>query len=141
MIDRPRWLLLSILLLSPSLALAQPSAEGESRATIDTGCTGGVTGGGNGVALAATGHFVAWTQPTAGAPRDQTDLGVDKALVVELIAALEGINFSTIEFDVRGNMTCSLTFGGHTVAWPTGNAEIPGAVVELHERLMEIARD
>ena len=137
---RSHWFPLSVLMLLPSIATAQPPSAVGAWATLDTGCNGGFTGGGNGVSLAANGHFIAWTQPTAGAPRDQTDLGIDKAIAVALTAALEDISFSNIEFDERGNMTCSLTFRDHTVTWPIGNVEVPAAVVEIHERLMGVAR-
>lgn len=139
---RPRWTFISaVFVLSTGSVSAQPSDSTDVSAIVETNCTGGVTGGGNGVALHTNGHFVAWTQITAGAPRTETDLGIDKPAAVELTADLNAIDFATIVLNQRGNMTCSLTFRGNTVTWPIGDTEVPATVVEIHERLMGIGRE
>jgi hypothetical protein len=88
--------------------------------------------------LTNQGQFVAWTQATAGAPREQRDLGIDKVAATELLAELDAIGFVTIEINQPSNMTCSITFEGHTVAWPFGQADVPEAVLTIHERMMRM---
>jgi hypothetical protein len=128
------WLFLPLMLVVSGQAVGQ-SIEPPR---VDTGCRGGFTGGGDGVSLTNQGQFVAWTQATAGSPREQRDLDIDKVAATELLAELDAIGFVTIEINQPSNMTCSITFEGHTVAWPLGQADVPEAVLAIHERLMRM---
>ena len=94
---------------------------------LSTGCSGGVTGGGSGTFVTASGHFYRYShrgpQPNA---RQVTFLHRDSARAAVLVQAAEREGITTIKFSQPSNMTCSLSLdrGGtsHEVEWPIGTS-------------------
>ena len=95
---------------------------------LETGCIGGVTGGGSGTLLTSTGDFYRdqTGSPAPNARRDLTLLGRDSARASALVQAAEREGITRIKFIQPSNMTCGLSLyrGGTTyrVAWPSGTA-------------------
>lgn len=109
--------------------------------TLKGGCSGGVTGGGNGVAVTGRGEILRWAQATATHSVEFTVVRTDSAAVADLFAEAQRIGFRSIDYRKPFNMTCFLTLtdsaGVHTVAWPAG--EVPPAVRELSRQLNALA--
>jgi len=115
---------------------ASPAPHAAAMA-VTASCGGGVTGASQGVTITAEDHVVRWRQPTAQAERTMTDLGEDAAFAADIRRQLEAMDFANIELNEPGNMTCALTAGDHTLAWPQGGANAPTAVVAIHQRVFE----
>ena len=108
---------------------------GASAEPVRAGCQGGFTGGGNGVRIDGDDHVILWSKQTFAAAVEETDTGPDPTLAAEARQRLDAADFTTIAFDEPGNMTCFVTYRGHTVAWPIGDARAPAEVVAVHGRL------
>ena len=95
---------------------------------LETGCSGGITGGGSGTFVTATGHFYRYERggPAPNAKRELTLLRRDSAAAVELVQTAEREGITRIKYSEPSNMTCylSLDRGGtsYEVAWPIGTS-------------------
>jgi hypothetical protein len=109
--------------------------------TLSGGCTGGVTGGGGGVAVTGRGEILKWSQDVATVPVEFTAVRTDSAAVAAIFAEAERIGFRTIVHRRPFNVTCFLALadsaGRHSVAWPMG--DVPPVVRELNRRLHALA--
>lgn len=158
---RCRWALALGMITMCALAACQGAgaARGEQRQTLgsaddaampqaglaDTlkgGCSGGVTGGGGGVAVTGSGEVLEWKQTLATQPTAFTTVRIDSAAAAEVFAEVERTRFRSVVHVNPSNVTCFLTLtdslGKHTVAWPMGDA--PAAVRELDRRLHSLVR-
>jgi hypothetical protein len=108
--------------------------------TLVSGCSGGVSGGGGGVAVTRAGEVLRWSTDGPGPPARVTLVRVDSALTEELFRELERIRFRSIRHHEPSNMTCFLYLrsehGAHEVAWPWGHA--PRMVRPVFERLQSL---
>ncbi|MGD9507035.1 MAG: hypothetical protein AB7X49_00550 [Geminicoccaceae bacterium] len=103
---------------------------------VDTGCTGGITGGGNGVSVLENNQILRWSQMTAAQDRVELDLGPNPELAAQVRDELDRVDFQNIAFDQPGNMTCFVVYDGNAVVWEVGNAQVPQEVLAVHEVLM-----
>ena len=107
---------------------------------LSTGCSGGVTGGGSGTFITASGRFYRYSQkgPQPN-ERQVTFLHQDSTRAAALVQAAERAGITTIQFSEPSNMTCvlSLERGGrlHEVAWAIGTSPTP------IRTLVEVAKD
>lgn len=103
---------------------------------IEASCAGGFTGGGRGVTITDDHRVIAWRRASFRPPREETDHGANEALSREVRRELEAMDFASISYHQPGNMTCSLSAGGNSVAWPIGARDTPAPVIALHQRIM-----
>ena len=133
--------LLAVALLGGPSALASEDTQKES---LSWGCSGGFTGGGDGVVVHRDGEIHRWSRPTYRDPVEQSFVRSDGAATRDLFAELERISFTGIHYNKVGNMTCSVTLrrdgSTHIVAWPIGDPAAPSEVVALASRMKQIAR-
>jgi hypothetical protein len=93
---------------------------------LETGCAGGVTGGGNGALVTRNGRFFTWSQPgPRAAERTLTLVRTDSVRAATLFRLAKAGGIQRIAFSEPANMTCFLSWiqtGGtaHSVAWPYG---------------------
>ena len=127
----------ALALLSACTAAPEPAPPPISGVAVTASCGGGVTGGSQGVTITAQDHIVRWRQPTTQAQRTETDLGADAVIAADVRHQLDAMNFAQVQHNEAGNMTCALTAGDHTVAWPQGAANAPSDVVRVHQRVFE----
>lgn len=91
---------------------------------LETGCAGGVTGGGSGTFVTADGRFYRYQRegPPPNAPWRLTFVRRDSARSAGLVEAAEREGITRIKYSQPSNMTCylSLTRNGteYEVAWP-----------------------
>ena len=108
--------------------------------TITTGCSGGVTGGGNGAAVTGRGEILRWERDAAGQPTRFTLVRTDSAAAATAFAELERIGFRSIVHSEPSNMTCFLELadsaGRHEVSWPIGQP--PAKVGEVSRRVGDL---
>jgi len=77
---------------------------------VSYGCQGGVTGGGGGIKVKRNGEIIRWVIDTVLWERKEASLvRNDIAVSTLLFARLEEINFTGIDYNEPGNMTCSVT--------------------------------
>jgi hypothetical protein len=114
--------------------VAAPQGEPASgRAAITAACGGGVTGGSEGITITPDDHVISWEQASADAHRQETDLGADPVFAADVRRQLEAIRFADIRYSETGNMTCSLSAGGHEVSWRQGDPAAPSGALDVHE--------
>jgi hypothetical protein len=98
---------------------------------LETGCSGGLTGGGSGTFVTASGHFYRFQRngPAPNAQREITLLRRDSAAAAVLVQAAERAGIARIKYSDPSNVTCylSLDRGGtsHEVEWPIGTSPTP----------------
>jgi len=114
--------------LIPLTCRADPSRPPLHRAAADTiiaGCLGGVTGGGTGEAVTASGDYLSWTRSgPLPSGTSWTTVRRDPAAAERLFAKLDRSGFDHEDLNDPGNLTCFLARHGpgrqHEVAWPSG---------------------
>ena len=95
-------------------------------ALLETGCGGGITGGGSGTFLTADGRFYRFQRggPPPNAERKLTFVRKDSSRAARLVQAAEREGIARIKYSEPSNMTCYLSLyrGGasHEVAWAMG---------------------
>jgi hypothetical protein len=120
---------------------AGPAAGDSVTPLLETGCSGGVTGGGSGTFLTASGHFYRFRRggPAPNAHRETTLLGRDSVRAAAIVQAAERKGITLVKFSQPSNMTCflSLDRGGtsYEVAWPIGTSPT------LIRKLVNVAKD
>jgi len=119
----------------PSAPEATPIAATE----VVSGCAGGATGGGGGVALRPDGALYRWQRATAGASETRTLVRTDTALAGDVLRRLTAMHFLDIAYSEPSNMTCFVRVktdaGEHEVAWPHSDTRAPREVRDLFDRL------
>lgn len=108
--------------------------------SIDTGCTGGFTGGGDGVTITTDDRVVRWSKVAEAEPRVEIDFGPVRELAADLRDELDRIAFEHIEYDMPGNIACFVSYLGHAVVWSPEDLAVPTEVAAIHERLMRTVR-
>jgi hypothetical protein len=91
---------------------APAAARGDSVAQLlETGCGGGVTGGGGGTFLTADGRFYRYRRDGAppNANRELTFVRKDSARAAALVRAAEREGITRLTYSVPANMSCHLT--------------------------------
>ena len=125
----------------PPAAEARPGtvSQGDSVvAMLETGCGGGVTGGGGGTFVTADGRFYRYERngPPPNAKRALTFVRKDSARAASLVQAAEQAGIARITYSEPSNMTCHLSLdrGGasHEVAWAMGSK--PSQIAKLDSR-------
>lgn len=108
---------------------------------LETGCGGGVTGGGGGTFLTASGHVYRFSRggPAPNAQRELTLLRRDSAGAAALVKAAEDAGITRIKYSEPSNMTCYLSLErdgkSYEVAWPLGTSPAPiRKLVEISKR-------
>lgn len=102
---------------------------------LETGCGGGVTGGGGGTFLTADGRFYQYRRngPPPNAKRALTFVRKDSTRAAALVQAAEREGITRVKYAEPANMSCHLTLerGGKTyeVVWPYGAK--PAAIRKL----------
>ena len=110
-------------------------------ALLETGCSGGVTGGGSGTFVTADGRFYRFQRggPPPNAPRQLTFVRKDSARAVALVNAAERGGITRIKYSEPFNMTCHLLLNrgatSYEVDWPMGST--PSKI----KALMTVAAD
>ena len=122
------------------LPAAGQSVPSTNLTLIDTGCTGGFTGGGDGATITADDRLVRWSKITAAEPRVEIDLGPVQELAADLRDELDTIGFEDIDYEMPGNIACFVSYLGHTVVWSPGDLAVATDVAEIHQRLMAAVR-
>ena len=108
----------------PAIAIAPPLQD--SVPVLETGCAGGVTGGGSGTFVTADGRFYRYRRegPPPNAPRRLTFVRRDSARSARLVEAAEREGIMRIKYSQPSNMTCYLSLTRNAteyeVAWPIG---------------------
>ena len=93
---------------------------------LETGCGGGVTGGGGGTFVTARGDFYRYRRsgPAPLSPRTLTFVRRDSARAAALVNAAVRDGITRIAFTEPYNMTCHLSLEArdtsYSVAWPMG---------------------
>jgi hypothetical protein len=127
-------------------AVARGVAQDSLGARLETGCAGGVTGGGGGVIVTESGRFYRWGQPgPESSERTLTLVRRDSARAAALFRAAEQRGLTHVKFSEPFNVTCALALvrGGqrHEIAWPFGQAPRPiRKLVELSKEIEAAAR-
>jgi hypothetical protein len=128
----------------PTDSAASPltAAADSIKPLLETGCSGGITGGGSGTFVTATGHFYRYERggPAPNAKREMTLLRQDSAAAAALVQTAEREGITRIKYSEPSNMTCylSLDRGGASfeVAWPIGTSPRPiRKLVDLAKRI------
>jgi hypothetical protein len=121
---------------------AAARAQGDSVVRLlETGCGGGVTGGGGGTFLTADGRFYRFERngPPPNAKRELTFVRKDSSRAAALVQAAERAGLTRVKYSMPANMSCHLTLerDGKTyeVVWPFG-----AKPAELRQ-LMAVAAD
>ena len=102
---------------------------------LETGCGGGVTGGGGGTFLTADGRFYRYRRsgPPPNATRELTLVRTDSARAAALVQAAEREGITRVKYSEPSNMTCYLTLERegkiYEVAWAYGTK--PEAIRKL----------
>lgn len=133
-----RWPLLLLVLAGPAAAIAPPPAQD----VIETGCTGGQSGGGTQTRIVADGRVVRLSLSRAGAPWQLEQRGFDLATYARLDRALADAVLARLRGTPPGNMTCwlerrSANGASRRIRWagldPPGSwpASVRAAVQEL----------
>ena len=101
-------------------------AQADTVPVLTAGCSGGVTGGGAGTFVTASGEFYRYqrNRPAPNAKRELTFVRRDSAEAARLVMAAEQAGITRIKYSVPANMTCHLTLDrsgtSYDVAWPMG---------------------
>jgi hypothetical protein len=135
--------LVFLALSSRTLESAAQVPEGLSQPldTVFAGCSGGVTGGGGGLAVTGRGEILKWQLqgPRSLSSAVYTAVGTDSATAAAIFAELARVRFRSIDHQKPSNMTCFIALaasaGTHSVSWPIGNP--PMQLRELH-RLLQV---
>jgi hypothetical protein len=128
--------------LAPSRATSPQRVAQDSLAThLETGCGGGVTGGGSGAIVTQTARFYRWSQPGPdSASRTLTFVRRDSARAAVLFREAEQRGLSRVRFSEPFNVTCFLALiragQRYEVAWPVGTT--PPKIRSLVELSKEI---
>ncbi len=102
-----------------------PGSRAAASDTLIAGCSGGITGGGTGVAVTGGGDLLTWSRrgPAPLTP-DWRLVGHDETVAQRLFSRLGTVKFDATDFNDPGNMTCFLAHRradrSHEVAWPIG---------------------
>jgi hypothetical protein len=102
---------------------------------LETGCGGGITGGGTGSFVTADGRFYRYQRngPPPNAKRELTFVRRDSAGAAALVESADREGITRVKFSEPSNMTCHLTLarGGTSseIAWPLGTT--PAAISKL----------
>lgn len=110
---------------------------GVAEAPITAWCFGGVTGGGGGMRITADGAVTQLRRPRAGAPEQETPMGMDPAAYQRWSATLDAAGFARMPRGNPSNMTCGLTHAGKQVIWrgPGLEPAVPAAVGQVFREL------
>ncbi len=91
----------------------------------------------------SNGTILKWSQPSAGAPVEESVIRSDPAAAQRLFSQLDEMNFTNIDYKKVFNMTCyvSLREGSttHTVSWGIGDTSVPSRVAALSSDLERLA--
>ncbi|MEO8450472.1 MAG: hypothetical protein ABI647_11805 [Gemmatimonadota bacterium] len=114
-----------MLLLTAIAAVLMTAASDSLGNRLETGCSGGVTGGGGGTIVTEDGRFFNYVR-TTGKPEPSVKLiGRDGPRAAAYFKAAERAGLTRIKYREPSNMTChlSLTRGAKRseVAWPIGS--------------------
>lgn len=111
---------------------------------ITTGCSGGITGGGNGFRVLHDGKLFQWQASTPTAFSKKLLGEIDREAAKTLHARLEAIAFKDIDFSESSNMTCSLTLRedsmSHQINWPVSGPFPPQGVVEIFQDIEALGK-
>ena len=134
-----RALIVAILAMISPTAIAQP----ETPRSVSYGCSGGFTGGGSGVTVRSNGTILKWSLPTAGGSIEESVIRSDPTAAQKLFKKLDEMNFTNIDYEKFGNMTCHLTLREgsthHVVSWEIGDTSVPLQVATLSSDLERLA--
>jgi hypothetical protein len=122
-----------------SVFVVAAPAQPEVPRSIVYGCSGGFTGGGEGVTIRSDGAILDWSKLTYGDPFEESVIGSDPVAVRQLFAELDKIKFTSISYNKPGNMTCYVRSASHSVVWAHGDPSAPSLVVEFALRLKLLA--
>jgi len=108
--------------------------------SINYGCSGGFTGGGDGIKVLSDGSIIKWTL-TAGQLKE-TVVKIDLTLSKAVFTRLKDIQFTKIDYQKFGNMTCSLTLKedgiSHVVSWVDNKDNTIKKLIEYSNWLQNI---
>jgi hypothetical protein len=94
----------------------RPVAQDSVAPLLETGCSGGVTGGGGGTFVTADGRFYRYQRngPPPNAKRELAFVRRDSAAAAALVESAERAGISRVKYSEPSNMTChlKLTRGG-----------------------------
>ena len=131
--------------LAIAVLLATPAAPETDSGEIVCGCSGGITGGGEGLIVTRAGRISRWQQDRAGVAKRESFVCKDVKAAQSLFTELETMRFEAIDFNKPGNMTCFVTrrigAQSHTVAWSAGDTAAPKEVIELYRRMRNLEKD
>ena len=133
----------AIILAGLALLPLVANAQSETPRSVSYGCSGGFTGGGDGVTVRSNGTILKWSLPTAGDSVEESVIRSDPTAAQELFRKLDEMNFTNIDYKKFGNMTCHLTLREgsttHAVSWEIGDTSVPLQVSALSSDLERLA--
>ena len=133
----------AIILAGLALLPLVANAQSETPRSVSYGCSGGFTGGGDGVTVRSNGTILKWSLPTAGGSLEESVIRSDPTAAQKLFRQLDEMNFTNIDYKKFGNMTCLLTLREgsttHAVSWEIGDTSVPSQVIALSSDLERLA--
>jgi hypothetical protein len=121
------------------------SAAGDPASFVTAGCAGGISGGSFGVTLRRGGEIVRWHTASRHEDPEEFPMRSNSELTDEMLGELDAIGFEKIDYQKKGDMTCSLSSGNgdatHLVSWPIGDSEAPAKVASLAKRIRALIDD
>jgi len=132
--------------LAMGACLFAGSAAAEPEASVTAGCVGGISGGSFGVTIRRGGEIVRWHTSSRHEEPEEFPLESNLESTAALFGELDAIGFEQIDYQEKGDMTCSLSSGGgsnatHRVSWPIGDSEAPAKVTALARRIRALLDD
>lgn len=104
---------------------------------ISYGCSGGFTGGGNGVKIVRDGNVYKWSS-TPGKVVEKA-LRTDVKFTSEAFSRLDKLEISTLKYNEVGNFTCTLTTqqsgNSHVISWINNQDKSIKNIIEFSQWL------
>ncbi len=109
---------------------------------ISSSCRGGAGGGGFGVTVRRGGEIVRWHVPTFFSEPEEVPMRSNAEMSRDLFEELSEIGFAGIEYEKKGDMTCTLSLrsraGMHAVSWPMGDPNAPTRLRDIARRIRHL---
>ena len=142
-VQSPRWFV--GFWIAVGVCLSVSSAADGPTAELTAGCSGGISGGSFGVTLRRGGEIVRWHMPSRHQEPEEFPMRSNPALTEQLLGEFDAIGFEQIDYQKKGDTTCSLSSGDgdtvHRVSWPIGDSEAPAKVTALARRIRALLDD
>lgn len=128
-------------ILAAAILLLLTSTPGctEEQWEIVIGCTGGVTGGGNGYIVSSQGELFKWQSPTPKNSMREHVSQLPRQTIIKWQSRLEHVRFKELRINRAGNMTCSLSLQSdkdeHVVRWPIAGPYPPDEVMHVFNEI------